>query len=229
MISIHRTLVQPRLPIFRRLTLLIGVSALGGLLFLPFMAAGSHQPIAALISFAAAVTAVGSVAAWLGLRCADTVGLPMPYLRRLDSRVREPVPAGAIHTTVGVGVGAGLLGLVGLRLAHVPTLPGSIVARALSTVFAAGPLEIVLHLELMSVVVWVARGRRWPGIVIAALVLVVFHLSGGGTQQSTAVLAVGVVLNGGIGLVLGWIYAAYGFEFAMGGHAIAHFITLVFG
>jgi hypothetical protein len=42
------------------------------------------------------------------------------------------------------------------------------------------------------------------------------------------VLAVGGSLHGGIGIALCWLYAEYGFEFAMGGHAIAHFITLVF-
>jgi hypothetical protein len=207
----------------------MGVNALGGLLFLPFLAAGGGQSRSTLSAFAAGVFVISTFAAWFGLRCADATALPMPYLRRLDSPSREAVSPTAARTMGAIGLVAGLLGVIALRVANVPTLPGSIAARALSTVFAAGPLEIVLHLGVMSLVVWLARGRRWPGIVVAALVLVGFHLSGGGGGQPLEVLVLGIVLNGGIGLALGWLYAEYGFEFAMGGHAIAHFITLVFG
>jgi hypothetical protein len=87
----------------------------------------------------------------------------------------------------------------------------------------------VLHLGAMSMVVWLARGRRWPGVVVSAALLVAFHLTGGGLAQPGRVIAITVLGNGAIGLVLGWIYAAYGFECVMLGHAVAHLITVVGG
>ena len=202
------------------------LAAIGGVTFLPFLAAGNGQPIARLTPFAIVVTLVATIAAWPGLRCADATGLPMPLLRRLDGSSATPIPPSAIGVTLVISIGLGLLGLLALRLIDAPPLPGSVAARALSAIFAAGPLEIVLHLGAMSIVVWLARGRRAPGIVIAATLLVVFHLAGGGLDQPGRIIALSVVANGAIGLVLGWIYAVYGFEFVMLGHAVAHVITV---
>jgi hypothetical protein len=202
------------------------LAAVGGVTFLPFLAAGNGQPIARLIPFALVVTLVATLAAWPGLRCADATGLPMPLLRRLDGSSGGPIPRRAIGVTLVSSVGLGLLGLLALHLVDAPPVPGSVAVRALSAIFAAGPLEIVLHLGAMSTVVWLARGRRAPGIVVAATLLVVFHLAGGGLDQPGRLIALIVVANGAIGLVLGWIYAAYGFELVMLGHAVAHVITV---
>jgi hypothetical protein len=202
------------------------LAAVGGVTFLPFLAAGNGQPIARLIPFALVVTLVATLAAWPGLRCADATGLPMPLLRRLDGPSAGPIPRRAIGVTLVSSVGLGLLGLLALHLVDAPPVPGSVAVRALSAIFAAGPLEIVLHLGAMSTVVWLARGRRAPGIVVAATLLVVFHLAGGGLDQPGRLIALIVVANGAIGLVLGWIYAAYGFELVMLGHAVAHVITV---
>jgi hypothetical protein len=90
-------------------------------------------------------------------------------------------------------------------------------------------LEIVLHLGVMSIVVWLARGRRWVGIVVAAVALVLFHLTCGALGQPTPIILATIVGNGVIGLVLGWIYASYGFELVVLGHATAHLITVLAG
>jgi len=215
-----------RLPIRGRMLAMGVLAAVGGVTFLPFLAAGNGQPIARLIPFALVVTLVATLAAWPGLRCADATGLPMPLLRRLDGSSGGPIPRSAIGVTLVSSVGLGLLGLLALHLVDAPPVPGSVAVRALSAIFAAGPLEIVLHLGAMSTVVWLARGRRAPGIVVAATLLVVFHLAGGGLDQPGRLIALIVVANGAIGLVLGWIYAAYGFELVMLGHAVAHVITV---
>ncbi|HTK50862.1 MAG TPA: hypothetical protein VL308_03175 [Gemmatimonadaceae bacterium] len=215
-----------RLPIRGRMLAMGVLAAVGGVTFLPFLAAGNGQPIARLIPFALVVTLVATLAAWPGLRCADATGLPMPLLRRLDGPSAGPIPRRAIGVTLVSSVGLGLLGLLALHLVDAPPVPGSVAVRALSAIFAAGPLEIVLHLGAMSTVVWLARGRRAPGIVVAATLLVVFHLAGGGLDQPGRLIALIVVANGAIGLVLGWIYAAYGFELVMLGHAVAHVITV---
>ena len=91
--------------------------------------------------------------------------------------------------------------------------------------FAAGPLEIVLQLLLMSVVVRLWR-RRWLGILIAAAALL---RSTSATHVVSATLLVAMIVgNGLIGLAIGIIYAVYGVEFAMLGHAVAHRRTVAF-
>ena len=224
-------MVQPgaRFPIGGRLIVLAGISAIGGVLFIPFLAAGSGQPVSQLIGFAAMVTIIATLVAWPGLRCADAVALPMPYLRRLDGGDEEGVGQRAIAVTLALSVGLGVLATIALRVVNAPLLPGSTLARALSTFFAAGPLEIGLHLGVMSVAVRLARGHRWPGILAAALALVLFHLSGGGAAQSTPLLVASIIGNGAMGLALGWVYAAYGFELTMLGHAVAHLLVVVAG
>jgi hypothetical protein len=215
------------LPIRNRLSVLTTLSIAGAVTFLPFLRAGNGQPIGSLVVFALVVVILSTLAAWGGLRAADAVDLPMPYLRALDSSA-ERIPSQAWPVTFTIGIVLGAAGLALLRLTSAPALPGSFLARALSVFFAAGPLEIVLHLFLMSVVVRIARGRRWFGIIIAALALVAFHLSDA-AGLSTAVVLAGVVANGAIGVALGWIYATYGFEFTMAGHAVAHLITVLAG
>ena len=218
-----------RFPIGGRLIVLAGISAIGGVMFIPFLAAGSGQPMPQLIGFAAIVTLIATLVAWPGLRCADAVSLPMPYLRGLDGGDEEGIGRRAVAVTVALSVGLGVLAIIALRMVNAPPLPGSTLARALSTFFAAGPLEIVLHLGVMSVVVWLARGRRWPGILAAALALVLFHLSGGGAAETPPLVIASVIGNGAMGLALGWVYAAYGFEMVMLGHAVAHLIVVVAG
>lgn len=215
-----------RLPVRQRLLVLAVLGTVGGAAFLPFLAAGSGKPVGELLAFPLGVAVISTIAAWLGLRAADAAGLPMPVLRRLDGGPPTPIAPRALITTGASCVLLGIVGMLTLRVIGAPALPGSAATRALSTLFAAGPLEIVLHLFAMSVVVWLSR-RRWIGIVAAAAALVAFHVSGG--AQSPELLAVIVVGNGLIGLVLGALYAAYGLEFAMLGHAIAHLITVLSG
>jgi hypothetical protein len=204
---------------------LAAISGGGGLAFLPFLSASSGKPITGLIGFAVVVLAVCTLAAWIGLRCADAAQLPMPYLGRLDGRGGGKVPRAALPVTLLVAVPLGALAVLALRVSDAPALPGGTMARALSALFAAGPLEIVLHLLIMSAVVRVAR-QRWVGIVGAALALVLFHLSDA-TTMPPAAIAAAVIGNGSIGVALGWLYAAYGFEFVMIGHAVAHLIAVL--
>jgi hypothetical protein len=218
-----------RLSIRGRLITMASLSAIGGVTFLPFLAAGNNQPVASLTPFALVVTLVATLAAWPDLRCADATNLPMPLLRRLDGVSTGTVSRRAVLVTLGYAVGLGFLGLAGLQLVQAPALPGGPAVRALSVLFAAGPLEVVLHLGAMSIVVWLARGRRWPGVLISAALLVGFHLTGGGLAQPLRIVVISVLGNGAIGLVLGWIYAAYGFECVMLGHAFAHLITVLGG
>lgn len=217
------------MPIRGRLGFCTALAGLGAVTFLPFLSASAHQRTQDLIGFAIAVTVVATLSSWVGLRCADAVGLPMPLLRRLDGGAVGALRPRASAVTVIAGLVLGGAGVVLLQLSHAPALPGTAIARALSVVFAAGPLELVLHLGVMSVAVRLANGRRWVGIVAGAVVLALFHLSDGASAQPAAVLAAAIAGNATIGAALGWLYAAYGFEYAMLCHAIAHLIVVLAG
>ena len=97
----------PRLPIRGQLLAMGMLAAIGGVTFLPFLAAGNRQPIAQLIPFAIVVTLVATIAAWPGLRCADATGLPMPLLRRLDGSSAGQIPRSAIGVTLASSIGLG--------------------------------------------------------------------------------------------------------------------------
>src|SRR5438874_1049893 len=102
--------MSAQLPIRRRIVVLAAVAAAGGILFLPLLSAGSHQPVASVAGFALVVTIVATLVAWPGLRCADAVGLPMPYLRRLDGAPPARVPSRALLVSSASGAALGLGG-----------------------------------------------------------------------------------------------------------------------
>ncbi len=115
-----------------------------------------------------------------------------------------------------------------LHFFHQPNLAGSLWSRMASTFFAAGSLEIVIHLFVMSLVVRMARGRVWLGIAVAAIIFVAFHVAGL-QGQSVSLIAASVVLNGVFGLMLGFFYARYGFEYVLLCHAVAHALAVSLG
>ncbi len=217
-------LEKPR--ILGRFLLLSSLGVLGAILFLPSItASASPRPSAVQLSvFVAAVSAICILSSWCGLRLADTVQLPMPYLRRLDL-IREPsnrngfLPAAVFGCLFAAGA------IYILHSFHQANLAGSLWSRIASVFFAAGSLEIVVHLLIMSLAVRLARGRVWAGIVVAAIFFVGFHVAGL-SGQSASLIAASVALNGVFGLALGFFYARYGFEYVFFSHAIAHILAV---
>lgn len=112
-----------------------------------------------------------------------------------------------------------------MRHLHLPNMAGALWSRLASTFFAAGSLELVIHLLLMSVVVKLSAGRRWAGIAVAALVFVLFLVSGL-TGQSATIIALSIAMNGIVGVGVGVIYARYGFEYVMFCHATGHILAV---
>ena len=175
------------------------------------------------MAFALAVSLVCACATWLGLRCADSAGLPMPYLRRLDAILETPKKNG-LPVALIFGVLFALASIVLLRSLHLPNLAGPLCSRLASTLFAAGSLELVVHLFVMSLIVKLSS-NRWTGIVAAAIAFVLFHVSGIAGQGAT-IIALSVLMNGLFALGLGVIYALYGFEFVLLCHAVGHALTV---
>jgi hypothetical protein len=215
-------------PITRRFWLLTSLGLVGAILFLPsILASSSPRPSSlSLILFVIVVAVVCACAAWVGLRCADAVDLPMPYLRRLDNYSEAPRKYGFLVAGI-FGVLFALAAIALLRYLNLPNLAGPLWSRLASTFFAAGSLEIVVHLLLMSLVVRLTAGRRWTGIAIATIFFVLFHVSGLAGQGAT-VFTLSVVMNGLFGLGLGLIYARYGFEYVLLCHATGHILSVGF-
>lgn len=180
---------------------------------------GAALSAAAVAQVVLAGTMVTSLVAFFGLRWAAVANLPVPF--------REAVRKGGFAPALGGGLLAAVAAIALLRVAQLPNLPGPLWARAASTLFAMGPLEIFLHLFAMSGLVRLTR-RPWIGIAGAAALYVLFH--GGGLGSLSPLLTVAVlVINGGFGIYLGWLYKRHGFEHVMLAHAVAHLLAVLFG
>jgi hypothetical protein len=222
-----QTSEKPR--IFRRFIVLSSLGVIGAVAFTPSiiaLSAGSPPTATGLSVFVLTVSAICIPSAWIGLRLADAAHLPMPWLRRLDGQMKEERPTGAVPA-----IALGVLFAIGARyLLHhfnLPNLPGSLWSRMASVLFAPGSLEVVVHLLIMSLVVRLTRGKVWMGVVVAAVVFVIFHATGL-TGQSIGLVAASILLNGALGLVLGALYARYGFEYLILCHAVSHVLAVTF-
>ncbi len=215
---------KPR--ILGRFILLSSLGVFGGISFVPSILASTdpHPPIAQLSLFILAVSAVCCASSWFGLRFADATHLPMPYLRRLD-QPSAPVGKSGVLPAIAFGSLFAVGAIFVLRYFHQPNLAGPLWARIASVFFAAGSLEIVVHLFIMGMMVRLARGRAWVGIMVAALFFVAFHAAGL-AGQSAALVTSSVLLNGIFGLGLGIFYARYGFESVLLCHALGHLLAV---
>lgn len=222
--------VTGKLPIRRRLFLLTVLGAVGGALFTPFVlaSAGTEAPSVStvLATFTLGAAFVTALSAWGGLRLADRAGLPMHLLRSWESRT--PLEPGALQ--IGVVYPLILGGLFGLaaalvaNLISVPDNPGSLPVRILTTPFAAVVPEVLVHLLLMSGIVFLTR-RVWIAVLISAVAFVVlFH--GNPPEGAPAVTLFVVSLNFSLGVLTGWVFSRWGFTGAMLTHAAAHLIVL---
>lgn len=219
--------IQERPTIRGRWWLLTRLSALGAVAYLPALnAMGMSSQFS--VRFVLGVSVACALAVWLGLRCADRAGLPMPLLRDLEAGQRmRALDARGLRWSLAGGTGFGLLAAIMLRILHIPNLPGSLATRLSTTLFAAISLEVVIHLGIMSALVaW--RRSLWTGILGSALAFVIFH-SGGAAAQTPVILLSAILLNGAIGVFLGWLYGRYGFECVVLGHACAHAAVCVLG
>lgn len=221
---------MPRPPIVRRLCLLTFLSFVGGLLFVPFLIAGSdvtnQHDLLYLWTLSPLVSAaVGALCAWGGLIAADRADLPMPILRawelhRLQDRSQwRPT---LLFPVIG-GIPFAVISLVCAKAAGLPSNPGDLAARLLTTPFAAVLTEIVAHLLILSVLVlWLKK--RWLAILLSSVAFtIIFHGQSVGSMLVT-VFALGI--NFSFSAFTGWTYTRYGFLSAMLLHAVAHGIVL---
>ena len=116
-----------------------------------------------------------------------------------------------------------------------PTIP-----YMLAAVLYGGVIEeVMLRLFMMSLVAFILhklfeRKKRQPstGVLIAANIVAALLFAAG--HLPTTFLLIGssgliifrcFLLNGGFGLLLGWIYRKFGIQYAMLGHATLHMVS----
>jgi hypothetical protein len=221
------------MPIRRRLLLLTVSSALGGLLFAPFVLEGmraARVDVAPPLSVIALIFCIGSalvaaLCSWLGLRFSDRTDLPMPILRAWEQSAR--IPEGALprilSAAIAGGLAAGLLVGAVVHLLHLPPNPGTLTVRLLTVFFAATITEIIVHLFAMSGL-FLLFHNRWIAIFLSSVLFVlIFHSGQIGGPWMTALV---VFANFSFGTLTGWLYTRYGFECAVLTHAVAHLIAL---
>jgi len=224
-----RPAVTARPSIARRWLVLAAGSLVGLFAYIPVAQANADPAPATgeLVVPLAIAFVIAAVAAWLGLRWADAVALPMPMLRRLDGTT-EPMPSrSAVAIACGGAVAGGVAAVLTLRAFGLPNLQGSLGVRLASTAFAAITLEVVIHLACLAGVIRLSRSRGL-GIAISTLVFLVFHAAGAVGAPAPILISV-VALNGALGTFFGWLAVRFGFEYAVLAHAVAHAIAIVSG
>jgi hypothetical protein len=76
----------------------------------------------------------------------------------------------------------------------------------------------------MSLLVRLLRGRVWMAILGSGVLLGLFHLAGSDTMGSVELLF--ATMNAAAGVLLGWLFWRFGFEYLVMAHALAHVATL---
>jgi hypothetical protein len=212
----------------KRLILLVAVSFIGSLLFIPFLFAGDPNdtaPIKAAILFSSISTVLIFLTGYAGLLFSDKLNIDMPLLRSWEcnrlvdfTRLKSGIFKGVL---VGVTV-AGLC-YVGNRIMHPVPNPGNFLTRISTTVWASVVTESIAHLFVLSWLILLIK-NKWVAIIISGLIFVLlFHFN------SNYNLTMGLYLGSANFLAAtatAYLFVNEGFESAVIAHATMHFIML---
>lgn len=192
-----------------------------------------------------------AIAAGLGLWLGRRVNLGAPRLRQWLAGDREGAwtllkPA-AIRAAI-----AGAATSVVVLLLDVFAFPGTLQAQSagsagtptywqglLASFYGGINEELLMRLGVMTIIVWFGAvvirkqtppdGLYWFGIVVSAVAFGLGHLPATAASFNLTAMVVlrAVVLNGLIGVVLGWFYWRHGLLSAMAGHFSADLVLHV--
>lgn len=211
----------------KRLMVIALAGGIGGLLLVPFAQAARPgvQAWELWLLLPVACFAVTGLCAWGGLKIADRANLPMPFLRPWEKGEVGDSSERAWMLRVSVAVG-GIFGLASEAALHwrgVALYPGSLLVRLGALPFAAVVPETIVHLLLMSALVFLTK-RTWIPILLSSLMYVLlFHGQWlGGASATDFVWAMNFVFS----VLTGWVYSRYGIESAYLTHGVAQAILL---
>ena len=178
------------------------------------------------------------VCGFVGYLLADRLGLMQPV--RLEKR--------KLLRTVMVSVMGGVLfaldywtfglWIPGIQESTSATLEWKVIA--VSVLYGGIVEEVMLRLFMMSLIAWILwkvffRQRQTvpAGVIIAANVIAAILFAAGhlpATQMlfgtlTPLILVRCFLLNGGFGMLFGWLYRKYGIQYAMISHALLHIVS----
>jgi membrane protease YdiL (CAAX protease family) len=190
-----------------------------------------------------------SIAIFIGLKLAKTVGFKLPIL---EGWLNGKEMGNYLKSILGISIGLGVLsGLLIILLSFLFTPVSGIFQNAeisvplwkgfLACFYGGVGEEILLRLFLMTLIVWIilkikktSDGKPtpygiWLAIIISAVVFGLGHLPITSTITSITPLIVvrAVLLNGIGGIIFGWLYWRKGLESAMIGHFSADMVLHV--
>jgi hypothetical protein len=216
-----------KLPVRRRVKLLALLTAVGALMFAPFILVQSpgESPEMVVPLFTVITTGLAILAGIYGFRLNDSLGLPMPLLRPYERRQSVDRAAARRAILAGLISGAiiGLLVFAIASLADLPTNPGSLPVRLATFLWSSLFTETISHLLILALLLKLVR-NKWVAILISGIIFtLLFHLGGEGSLAAQAPI---LILNF-VGIsVTGYLCITYGFESAVVAHAIMHLLLL---
>jgi hypothetical protein len=189
----------------------------------------------------------GTLLGAVGLALAPGLGLQMPYLDRLFKPGGDPVDWRRLVLApllLGIASGALILGISYILRPQPPLHPLAVPAAwkgLLASLSAGVSEEIIMRLGMMTLLTWLiglGTTRRkmqpptsayWAGNLVSALLFGAAHLPTAmalGPLTSSIVVQI-LVLNGGVGVLCGYLYQRRGLEAAMVCHTSADLVLHV--
>lgn len=214
----------------KRLLLLVLLTLIGSILFVPFIVAGDPTIKGALIFRTTAIFTLGSMAVialtgWGGLVFSDRLNIPMPILRNWENgwEIRNDEIKSIVRWSVLTGSIVAVCALAGNYFMHPPVNKGTVLVRIDTSIWAPLVTETVSHLFLLSGLILLVKSK-WLSIIISGLFFVaLFHLD---SNFSTSMEFYLGAVNFGAAVVTGYIFVKKGFEAAVLTHLVMHLILL---
>ena len=214
-----------------RLIVITMAAGLSSLAYMPFATSEigrGELNLSTWIAFPVLSALVFGTLAAIGIWIADRTDIPMPLLRRLEGRRDETVNVGSsVRATLVWSIPAAVMIVAVTKALSLPTTPGTISERLLTTPFAALNVQIVVLLLGASLIYALMRRNTSLTVMLGGLGLALLHSLLGADYGTTALIAQ-AIMNGAMGAVFTWLYLKHGFEFAILGHALAHMIVMTF-
>jgi len=214
----------------KRLLLLLLLTLIGSILFVPFIVAGDSTITRDLIFRTTAIFTLGSMTVialtgWGGLVFSDRLNVPMPILRNWENG--QGINNDEIKSIVGwsilTGVVVALFALAGNYFMHPPVNKGTVLVRIDTAIWAPLVTETVSHLFLLSGLILLIK-NQWISIIISGLFFVaLFHLDSNFSAPMELYLG---AVNFGAAVVTGYMFIKKGFEAAVLTHMVMHLILL---
>lgn len=216
--------------ISKRLFFLTSLSLIGGVLFVPFIKANaptSQQTsvFQLLIVFSLVSSVVVFLCSWIGLRVADKTRLEMPILNKWEKEdfISRFETKRLLIISVIAGIIFGFIASAFSNYLGIPNNQGNFMERISTTLFAAVVPEVVVHLFVMSSLLFLFK-RIWIAIFVSSVLFAILHGSPSDVPVTVTIFIYS--LNFTLSVLTGWLYSRFGFESAMLTHAMSHLIVV---